>query len=41
MDSRTIIDASAGGFIIEHTPTQVFNLFKKVADNDTCEGPIR
>ena len=29
-----IIDASAGGSIIELTPTQVFKLFKKVADND-------
>jgi len=33
--SRGIIDASAGGSIIELTPTQVFKLFKKVADNDT------
>ena len=32
--SRGIIDASAGGSIIELTPTQVFKLFKKVADND-------
>ena len=30
--SRGIIDASAGGSIIELTPTQVFKLFKKVAD---------
>ena len=29
-----VIDASAGGSIIELTPTQVFKLFKKVADND-------
>jgi hypothetical protein len=36
MASRTIIDASAGGSIIELTPTQAFTLFKKVADNDTC-----
>ena len=28
-------DASAGGSIIELTPTQVFKLFKKEADNDT------
>jgi hypothetical protein len=34
MASRTIIDASVGGFIIELTPTQAFTLFKKVADND-------
>jgi hypothetical protein len=33
--SRSIIDASAGGSIIELTPTQAFTLFKKVADNDT------
>jgi hypothetical protein len=31
----TIIDASAGGSIIELTPTQAFTLFKNVADNDT------
>jgi hypothetical protein len=35
MAPRTIIDASAGGSIIELTPTQAFTLFKKVADNDT------
>jgi hypothetical protein len=35
MASRTIIDASAGGSINELTPTEVFTLFKKVADNDT------
>jgi hypothetical protein len=35
MASRTIIDASAGGSIIELTPTEAFNLCKKVADNDT------
>jgi hypothetical protein len=35
MASRTIIDASAGGSIIELTPTQAFTLFKKIADNDT------
>jgi hypothetical protein len=33
--SRMIIDASAGGSIIDLTPTQAFTLFKKVADNDT------
>jgi hypothetical protein len=33
--TRTVIDASAGGSIIELTPTQAFTLFKKVADNDT------
>jgi hypothetical protein len=35
MASSTIIDASAGGSIIELTLTQAFTLFKKVADNDT------
>jgi hypothetical protein len=35
MVSRTIIDASAGGSIIELTPTKAFTLFKKVTDNDT------
>jgi hypothetical protein len=35
MASRTIIDASAGGSIIELTPTEAFTLFKKVIDNDT------
>jgi hypothetical protein len=35
MASRTIIDASAGGSIIELTLTQAFTLFKKVAENDT------
>jgi hypothetical protein len=35
MASRTIIDASAGGSIIELMPTQAFTLFKKVAENDT------
>jgi hypothetical protein len=35
MESRTIIDVSAGGSIIELTPTQAFTLFKKVADSDT------
>src|SRR6185436_1948687 len=29
-----VIDASAGGSIIELTPTQVLKLFKKMADND-------
>jgi hypothetical protein len=33
--SRTIIDASVGGSIIELTPTQAFTLFKKFSDNDT------
>jgi hypothetical protein len=35
MASRTVIDASAGGSIIELTPTEAFTLFKKVVDNDT------
>jgi hypothetical protein len=35
MASRTIIDASAGGSIIDLTPTEAFTLFKKVAYNDT------
>jgi hypothetical protein len=35
MASRTVIDASVGGSIIELTPTQAFTLFKKVMDNDT------
>jgi hypothetical protein len=35
MASRTIINASAGGSIIELTTTEAFTLFKKVADNDT------
>jgi hypothetical protein len=34
MSSRTIIDASTGGSIIQLTPTQAFTVFKKVADND-------
>jgi hypothetical protein len=34
MASRTTIDASAGGSIIELTPTQAFTLFKKVIDNN-------
>jgi hypothetical protein len=34
MASRTIIDASGGGSIIELMPTQAFSLLKKVADND-------
>jgi hypothetical protein len=41
MASRTIIDASAGGFIIELTPTEAFTLFKKVADNDTWASSRR
>jgi hypothetical protein len=35
MASRTIIDASAGGSIIELPLTESFTIFKKVADNDT------
>jgi hypothetical protein len=35
MASKTIIDASAVGSIIELTPTQALTLFKKVEDNDT------
>jgi hypothetical protein len=35
MASRTIIDASVGGSIIELTPTKAFTLFKKVMDIDT------
>jgi hypothetical protein len=34
MASRTIINASAGGSIIELMPTEDFTLFKKVTDND-------
>jgi hypothetical protein len=34
MASRTIIDASAGGSIIELTLTQAFTLFNKVSGND-------
>jgi hypothetical protein len=34
MASRTIIDASMGGSIIELTSTQAFTLFKKVVDYD-------
>jgi hypothetical protein len=41
MASRTIIDASAGGSIIELTPTEAFTLFKKVADNDTWASSER
>ncbi|XP_004974674.1 uncharacterized protein LOC101772613 [Setaria italica] len=32
--SRAIIDTSAGGSIIDLTPTQDFKLYKKVVDND-------
>jgi hypothetical protein len=39
--SRKIIDASAGGSIIELTPIQTFTLFKKVADNDTWASSER
>jgi hypothetical protein len=35
MASRTIINASAGGSIIELTSTEAFTLLKKVTDNDT------
>jgi hypothetical protein len=41
MASRMIIDASAGGSIIELTPTQAFTLFKKVVDNDTWVSSVR
>jgi hypothetical protein len=41
MASRTIIDASAGGSIIELTPTEAFTLFKKVANNDTWASSKR
>jgi hypothetical protein len=41
MTSRTIIDVSAGGSIIELTPTEAFTLFKKVANNDTWESSGR
>jgi hypothetical protein len=41
MASRTIIDASAGGSIIELMLTQAFTLFKKVADNDTWASSRR
>jgi hypothetical protein len=41
MASRTIIDASAGGSIIELTLTQAFTLFKKVVDNDTWASSRR
>jgi hypothetical protein len=34
MASRTIIDASVGGSIIELTPTQAFTLFKKVTETN-------
>jgi hypothetical protein len=41
MASRMIIDASAGGSVIELTPTEAFTLFKKVADNDTWASSRR
>jgi hypothetical protein len=41
MASRTVIDASTGGSIIELTPTQAFTLFKKVTDNDTWASSER
>jgi hypothetical protein len=34
MASRTIMDASTGGSIIELTPTEAFTVFKEVAGND-------
>jgi hypothetical protein len=34
MASRMVIDASAGGSIIELMPTEAFTLFKKAAGND-------
>jgi hypothetical protein len=34
MASRMVVDASAGGSIIELTLTKAFTLFKKVVDND-------
>jgi hypothetical protein len=42
MASRTIIDASAGGSIMELTPTEAFTLVKKAANNDTWAsfGPL-
>jgi hypothetical protein len=42
MASRTIIDASAGGSIMELTPTEAFTLVKKAANNDTwaSSGPL-
>jgi hypothetical protein len=40
MVSRTVIDASEGGSIIELTLTQAFTLFKKVADNDTWASSV-
>jgi hypothetical protein len=41
MVSRTTIDASAGGSIIELTPTKALTLLKKVTDNDTCASFVR
>jgi hypothetical protein len=41
MASKTIIDASARGSIIELTSTEVFTLFKKVTDNDTWSSSGR
>jgi hypothetical protein len=41
MASRTIIDASVRGSIIELTPTEAFTLFKKVADNNTWASSRR
>jgi hypothetical protein len=41
MALRTIIDASAGGSIIELTPTEAFTIFKKVVDNYTLASSGR
>jgi hypothetical protein len=41
MASRMIIDASAGGSIIELMPTQAFTIFKKVTDNDMWSSSRR
>jgi hypothetical protein len=41
MASRTVIDASAGGSVIELTLTQAFTLFKKVANNDAWASSRR
>jgi hypothetical protein len=41
MASRAIIDTSAGGSIIELTPTEAFTLFKKVTENDTWASSER
>jgi hypothetical protein len=46
MASRTIIDASVGGSIIELTPTEAFTPFKNAMDSDTwassrCLHPVQ